>query len=169
MKSGISENLARKAVESGFWSPPRVSRQSGFVTSLPKEAFAIQVVLDGNLGQQQSPIEALFYQEPVFSDFDVFWLDRLERREQRHFDFQRSQVRGPHRAESGILQSCAYRAMSDGLTQRIFGLDYADAAVQTLLDVQRHKRSAFHCEDSVRGNLDESAIAGDSFHHGLAG
>ena len=125
----------------------------GFAAGFAEKLFAIEIVFDGDLREEQAAAVTRNDDQAVAADFDGVDVDRLGLRQQRDFDLKVTQVGDAHWSEARILQRGAGSTSRDAVAERSFGFDDADAAAQVAVVAQRDEYTAPLAEDSIGGNV----------------
>jgi len=84
-------------------------------------------MLDGNLRQKESAMRVINDQKAVPSNLDGFRKNWLQRGEQGNLDAHFVQLRFLQRSKARVLQSSAYGAANDSLSQRLARVSYSNA------------------------------------------
>jgi hypothetical protein len=149
----VGKYLGGKSENIDVCVAPGLGGKLGFAASFGKELLDGEMMLDGDLGEEQAALLAAFDQQTVAANFDLLGTNREGRGEQRNFDVQAREFFGTQGREAGILQSGAARATHDAFAEGLAGLDNADAAAQEVGDVKGDENAAGLGEDSAGGNV----------------
>jgi hypothetical protein len=122
-----------------------------------------KLVRDRNLLEQQSTLFTPANQQAMPADLDFVDTYGARSGEQRDFDLKTWQFLGAHRAKAPIVQRCACGAPYDRLTQRVFGLDHANATSQPLANVKRDEHTTSLRENPICRNIGQELVAGYGF------
>jgi hypothetical protein len=138
---GFTDDLHREGLN------PRAALPGGpgkarLLARLLKEALAIPVPFNWDLGQEDAPRRASGYQQPVVAYFDLVRGNVAERGEYGDLDVQVGQLLRNDRMKAGIVQRRRGGAFDHRLVKGLESLNDADAAAQPLYFAQCHESAA---------------------------